>query len=69
MLIFSVVIGGMRIVPGTYQSFHKSTQVVFIIFTCMCSAGIVTSMARGKVRRGQVAVAPDPSASTIQENR
>lgn len=50
MLIFSVMIGGTQITPETYPDFLKSAHIAFIIFTCMCGAGIFASVARGKVK-------------------
>ena len=50
MLIFAVYIGSTRITPDSYPLFLKSMRAVFIIFTCLCFAGIFASLARGKVR-------------------
>ena len=48
MLLFAIYIGRMEITPQYYPLFLGSTRMVFIIFTALCSAGIVTSLLRGK---------------------
>ena len=51
MLLFAIYIGRMEITPQYYPQFLSSTKIAFIIFTALCSAGIVTSMLRGRTQR------------------
>ena len=50
MMLLALYIGRMEITPQYYPQFLSSTRIAFIIFTTLCSAGIVTSMLRGKTR-------------------
>ncbi len=50
MLVFSLVIGKVKITPEYYPQFLLSTRYAFIIFTSLCFAGIFASLARGNVR-------------------
>jgi EmrB/QacA subfamily drug resistance transporter len=50
ILIFSIVIGRVRITPEYYPVFLKSTKIAFTFFTVLCLGGILASLARGKVR-------------------
>jgi predicted MFS family arabinose efflux permease len=50
MVLFAVHIGGSRITPEYYPQFLESMRTGFIIFSCLCTAGIFASLARGKVR-------------------
>jgi len=50
MLLFAVNIGRMEITPQHYPLFLGSTKTAFIIFTALCSAGIFTSLLRGKTQ-------------------
>ncbi len=50
ILIFSIVIGKVRITPEYYPVFLKSTKIAFTFFTVLCLGGILASLARGKVR-------------------
>lgn len=48
MLLFAIYVGRVEITPQHYPLFLSSTRVAFIIFTALCSAGIFTSLLRGK---------------------
>ena len=48
MLLFAIYVGRVEITPQYYPLFLSSTRVAFIIFTALCSAGIFTSLLRGK---------------------
>jgi EmrB/QacA subfamily drug resistance transporter len=50
IMIFSIVIGKVRITPQYYPVFLKSTKIAFTFFTVLCLGGILASLARGKVR-------------------
>jgi hypothetical protein len=50
IMIFSIVIGKVRITPEYYPVFLKSTKIAFTFFTVLCLGGILASLARGKVR-------------------
>ena len=49
-LIFAVYIGRVQITPEQYPLFLKSTQVAFLVFGLLCLAGILASLARGRLR-------------------
>ena len=49
-LIFSLLIGKMQITPALYPAFLRSVKVAFTVFSALCSAGVVFSLARGRVR-------------------
>ncbi len=51
MILFALHIGRTEITPQYYPQFLSSVKIAFIIFTAICSAGIVISMLRGKTRR------------------
>lgn len=51
MVIITVYMGKVEVTPEYYPLFLKSAQVIFTIFAGLCSLGIFTSLARGKVRR------------------
>jgi EmrB/QacA subfamily drug resistance transporter len=50
-VLFAVYIGKVQITPPYYDAFLKSVKVAFIIFSCLCVAGVFASLARGKVSR------------------
>ena len=50
-VLFAVYIGKVQITPEYYDAFLKSVKVAFIIFSCLCVAGVFASLARGKVSR------------------
>lgn len=51
MLIFSLVMGKVKITPEVYLSFNHSMQIIFGIFTILCVLGIFASYSRGKVHK------------------
>lgn len=51
MLIFTVIIGKVKITPSYYPQFLSSTHIAFITFATLCTAGVFASLARGKLRR------------------
>ena len=50
LLIFAIYIGHTQITPESYPLFMKSTRSAFIFFGILCSAGVLASLARGKIR-------------------
>ena len=50
MIIFALVIGRVAITPEYHGLLLKSTKIIFSIFTVLCTAGILASLARGKLR-------------------
>ena len=49
-LILALFIGRAEISPEHYPAFIKSVKTAFVVFTILCSGGIVLSLARGKLR-------------------
>lgn len=50
MLLFSIIMGRVKISPEYFGLFLKSTKVAFSIFAILCFFGIFASLARGKLR-------------------
>ena len=50
MVVFAVFIGREPISPLNYDQFLKSLRVAFLIFSLLCTIGILFSMLRGEVR-------------------
>jgi EmrB/QacA subfamily drug resistance transporter len=50
MMIFSLVIGRVKIDAGNYLGFLQSERIALGIFTVLCFGGIFASLARGRVR-------------------
>jgi len=50
MLLFSVIIGRVKITPQYFGLFLKSIRIAFTIFSALCFFGIFASLARGKLR-------------------
>jgi len=50
ILIFSTVIGKVRITPEYYPAFLRCTKIAFTFFTVLCLGGTLASLGRGKVR-------------------
>jgi len=48
VLLFALYIGRVEITPQSYPLFLDSARVAFIIFTALCSVGVVTSLLRSK---------------------
>jgi EmrB/QacA subfamily drug resistance transporter len=56
MLLFAVYLGRVQITATSYPLFLKSARTAFTIFAILCIGGIFASLARGKVRRGEVQI-------------
>ncbi len=50
MVVFVIFIGREPISPSNYDQFLKSVRVAFLIFSSLCTIGILFSMFRGEVR-------------------
>ena len=50
LLIFSIYIGKVQITPEYYPVFLRCTKLAFTFFFILCVAGILASLARGKLR-------------------
>ena len=50
MLLLALYIGQAQITPEYYPLFQRTFKTAFTIFAALCSAGIVASLARGKIR-------------------
>ncbi len=50
MLLFSIIMGRVKITPEYFGLFLKSTKIAFSIFSILCFGGIFASLARGKLR-------------------
>ncbi len=50
MVIFAIFIGREPISPANYDQFLKSVRVSFLIFSSLCTIGILFSLLRGEVR-------------------
>ncbi len=50
MVVFAIFIGREPISPSNYDQFLKSVRVAFLIFSSLCTIGILFSMCRGDVR-------------------
>jgi EmrB/QacA subfamily drug resistance transporter len=51
MVVFAIFIGREQIAPSNYSEFLKSVRVSFLIFSLLCTLGILFSMSRGEIRR------------------
>ncbi|MGQ9609318.1 MAG: MFS transporter [bacterium] len=50
MIIFALYMGRVKITPEHYQAFLMSAKTAFVIFAILCFFGVLSSLARGKVR-------------------
>jgi EmrB/QacA subfamily drug resistance transporter len=50
-VLLTVYVGSEQITVESHDAFMQSFKVAFIIFACLCFAGIFASLARGKTRR------------------
>lgn len=50
MIIFTLYMGRVKITPEHYQAFLTSAKTAFVIFAILCFFGVLSSLARGKVR-------------------
>jgi MFS family permease len=48
--VLSVFLGNVRIGPEHHLALLQSMRVLFAVFALLCTAGIIASLARGKVR-------------------
>jgi len=51
MLIFSLVLGRIKITPEGYPLFINALKIAFYIFTGLCIFGVYASLKRGKIKR------------------
>lgn len=51
MMIFSIIIGNVRITPELYSLFLRSAKIALGINGTLCFIGIFFSLARGKIQR------------------
>jgi len=50
MVVFAIFIGREPITPANYSEFLKSVRVSFLIFSLLCTMGILFSFMRGELR-------------------
>jgi EmrB/QacA subfamily drug resistance transporter len=50
MIAFSLYLGQVQITPRYYPDFLASISVIFVVFAFLCLAGLLASLARGKMR-------------------
>jgi MFS family permease len=50
MVVFAIFIGREPISPSNYDQFLRGLRVAFLIFSTLCTVGILFSMLRGEVR-------------------
>ncbi|MBO8179994.1 MAG: MFS transporter [Archaeoglobus sp.] len=50
MLVFSLIIGRVKITPEYYGGFIECSKIAFTIFAALCFVGIFASLGRGKIR-------------------
>lgn len=58
-LVFSILIGNVKISPKYYGEFMSSLHLLFIIFGCLSFAAIFASLARGKSQTAKNIVSED----------
>lgn len=51
MVVFAIFIGREQIAPANYNEFLKSVRVSFLIFSLLCTLGILFSLMRGELRK------------------
>lgn len=51
LMIFSIIIGKVRITPELYPLFLRSVKIALVINGTLCLIGIFSSLARGRMRR------------------
>lgn len=54
MMVFSLYLGKVAITPQYYPEFLASMKVAFVVFSALCILGILASLARGKLRTGDM---------------
>jgi hypothetical protein len=50
LLVIALFMGPVKIMPEHYDAFLRGLRTAFLIFGCLCGAGVFASLARGKVR-------------------
>jgi len=50
MLIFALVVGTVQITPEHHAGFLRSISIAFAVFAALCTVGVFSSLARGRVR-------------------
>jgi EmrB/QacA subfamily drug resistance transporter len=50
MLIFALVVGTVQITPEYHAGFLRSISIAFAVFAALCTVGVFSSLARGRVR-------------------
>jgi hypothetical protein len=50
MMVFAIFIGREPISPANYDQFLKSVRTAFLIFSSLCTIGVLFSMFRGDLR-------------------
>ncbi|MCC6396148.1 MAG: MFS transporter [Bacteroidetes bacterium] len=50
MLIFALVVGTVQITPEYHAGFLRSLSIAFAVFAALCTVGVFSSLARGRVR-------------------
>ena len=53
MLVFSLIIGRVKIDVSSAANFVDAMRICFVIFAALCAAGVYFSMSRGKLRPGR----------------
>jgi hypothetical protein len=53
MIIFAVFIGRVEIVPEVYPALTGSINVAFIVFSILCSLGILASLVNSRAPKTQ----------------
>jgi len=51
MLIFSLILGRIKITPEVYPLFINALKIAFYIFTGLCIFGGYAALKRGKIKR------------------
>jgi hypothetical protein len=50
LLVIALSVGRVRITPEHHAAFLGGLRTAFLLFGCLCGAGVFASLARGKVR-------------------
>ena len=50
LLVIALFVGRVKITPEHHAAFLQGLRTAFLIFGCLCGAGVFASLARGKVR-------------------
>ena len=53
MVVFAIFIGREPITPANYSEFLKSVRISFLIFSLLCTLGILFSLMRGELRKDE----------------